>query len=410
MAVFISVTTNAFEEVFDSTRRGGRPVSSYTGVRRPLRGIEIKEDTYSIIKILTFIGEELPLVSSSAQNDEGRTTEYSNFIVQRINEQRIEKQQIVETFGEDFIFFFGEKPRFLDVQGVLVNTNDFNWKSEFWHNYENHLRGTKLVEANARLYMFFDDVVVEGYILQAQAQAASNTPYHLPFQFQLFVTNYAILSQVGSVFIPERRAPTEMTFTVDEANGAVPSTTDQVISSNNQAGLVNSAGGLAAGGAGAAGGGLVSFLSSVGSNGLGGTADFNIQQTLENIRNTFFGRQINVPEGIGSQFRPPPIQNRASFREGRRGVPIHNNLDEYPESAGLQPEFDNEEIQRQQQELALRDGDQLEQEARRRLEELGIDVTKRDTNALLLGRGAFAATQVVGSFGIRQADGVLNLL
>ena len=391
--------------------------SHYANVRRPLRGIEIKQNTYSILKVLTFTGEELRLTDSSGEDDglsQGSSTEYSNFIVQRINETRVEKQQIVETFGEDFIFFFGEKPRILDISGILVNTNDFNWKSEFWYNYENTLRGTKLVENNARIYMFFDDVVVEGYMLTAQANADSMGPYHLPFSFQLFVTNYAILSSVGSVRIPDRVADTDMDFTEGQGGSnlpdTVPSTTEQVIAANSAQGLAGSAGGLSGGGAGAAGGGLISFLSSVGSNGLGNTADFSIAQSLENIRNTFFGRQINVPAGIGSQIRSPIIQNKAAFTAAQRGIPIHRNLDEYPESGGNEPNYDDAEINRQQEQLALRDGDALEQEARRQLEKLGIDTSKREVSALLVGKGVFAATQVVGSFGIRQADGVLNLL
>lgn len=402
MSVFISTSTNAFEEVFEETRQAGASgaANRASGVRRPMRGIEIKENTYTILKILNFRGEELPLVSSSAVNEDGSTTSYSNFIVQGVQEQRVEKQQIVETFGEDFIYFFGERPRFLDISGVLMNTNDFNWKSEFWHNYENYFRGTKLVEQNARLYMFFDDVVVEGYMLQASAQQQSMQPYHLPFSFRLFVTNYAILSQVGATRIPDRGGSGGLAPDVTAASNAKGVGTD---------GLPASAGAL--GGGGAAGGGLISFLSAVsGPGGLANTADFSIQSTLENIKNTFFGRQINVPEGVGGQLSLPPIGNQANLGQASRGQQIFLNLDEYPEGPGLAYEPDKAELQRVNDQLALRSGEALEKEARRRLTELGIDVTKRSANSVLLGRGAFAATQVIGMFGMRQADGVLNIL
>jgi hypothetical protein len=193
MAVFISVTTDPFEEALDEARRTA--TQPQVNVRRPLRGLQIKEDRYAVLKVLKANGQELRVNDSSsdvlfdADNREATlglsSNGWSNFIVQNITEQRAEKQQIIETFGEDYIFFFGERPRFIDVAGILINTADFDWKNEFWHNYENYLRGTKLVENNARLYLYFDDVVVEGYLLQATTSQQATMPYHLPFNFRM---------------------------------------------------------------------------------------------------------------------------------------------------------------------------------------------------------------------------------
>ena len=161
MAVYISTITDAFAEL-DRVR------PTYENVRRPLRGISIKEDTYAVLRVKTATGTDIPLFDSSSPDhvdNIGRSAQYSNFIIQQIQEQRQEKQQIIETFGEDYIFFFGERPRFLNVSGVLVNTKDFNWKSEFWVNYENNLRGTKLVELstgakiNVPLFINTGDIV-----------------------------------------------------------------------------------------------------------------------------------------------------------------------------------------------------------------------------------------------------------
>jgi hypothetical protein len=404
MAVFISVTTNAFEETFagQTASRNENNRRDYANVRRPLRGIEIKEDTYAIIKVLDFLGSDIPLISSSApggEADVGFDHSYSNFIIQQITEQRVEKQQIVETFGEDFIFFFGERPRFLTVNGILMNTNDFNWKSEFWENYENYLRGTKLVEQNARMYLFWDDVVVEGYMLQANATADTNMPYHLPFQFQFFVTNYAIISQVGATVSPRRGkiGVSAVDFSEQLRGGGQISTTVAVEAQN----LPGNVGPQSQGG-------LHSFLASTAS--FATDATFSIQNTLENIKNTFFGRAINIPQGIGNQVVRVPIENQASFNHPPRGA-ISANLDEYPENSGFTPEYDDEEVERVAGLLRLDSGEELEKEARAALAARGIDVTNRNANALLLGRAAFAGLQTFGSFGIQQADGgIVSLL
>ena len=65
-------------------------------------------------------------------------------------------------------------------------------------------RGTKLVEQNARLYLHWDDIIVEGYVLGAQAQDVADLPYHIPFSFTLFVTNHTYLSAIGDDMYPVR--------------------------------------------------------------------------------------------------------------------------------------------------------------------------------------------------------------
>lgn len=207
--MFIELTTDAFEDTFTKQKarrtgdKGGRTGrAGASRARRPLRGLEIKEDTYAIIKVVKADGTELELFDSSSET--GRSTQYTNFILQSVTEARMEKHQIVETFGEAYIFFFGEHPRFIDVQAILISSHDFNWEAEFWQNYNDYLRGTKLVEMGARTYLFYDDVVVEGYWLQAQAQKTSDTPLSVQLSFRVFLTNYSNVSLIGDAQFPIR--------------------------------------------------------------------------------------------------------------------------------------------------------------------------------------------------------------
>lgn len=218
MAVFVELVTDAFEDVFASqiaARQGmeGGGTRTRAGkvvARRPVRGIEIKDDTYAYLKVVLSNGQEWPLLDSSSPDGFSKKG-YTNFILQQVTEMRMEKHQILETFGDSYVFFFGESPRFLNCSAVLVNTNDFNWRAEWWHNYENYLRGTKLVELGARCYMFWDDIVVEGYMLNCQASKTSEQPYSVSMQFKFFVTKYdnVSLSNVeqypvrSSVYLPE---------------------------------------------------------------------------------------------------------------------------------------------------------------------------------------------------------------
>lgn len=211
MAVFVETTTDAFQENLDNNREAERAGAGHNEVgagnrivRRPLRGLEIKEDTNAVLKVIQANGKELPLVDAGAFNASGRTNQYSNFILQSVQEARMEKHQIVETFGASYVFFFGEEPRFVDVSAIIINSHDFNWEAEWWENYENNFRGTKLVERGARLYLFYEDTILEGYMLQSQAVKSAQEPHMVNMNFRLFVTSYRSITFVGNPQFPIR--------------------------------------------------------------------------------------------------------------------------------------------------------------------------------------------------------------
>lgn len=399
MAVFISVTTSPFEDVFNDAAQETRTSQN---VRRPTRGIEVKKDTYATIKVIDAVGRPIPLVDSSSATDVngiGQSIEYSNFILQSVQEQRVEKQQIVETFGEDYIFFFGERPRIYTFNAVILNARNFNWKSEWWKNYNDTLRGTKLLERNARMYLYFDDVVIEGYMLQAQAVQTVEDPYKLPLTFQVFCTNYSIIGDVGSIFSPIYND--EM---ADRTPGPTPTTVppdDPAATADVQSSLGNQDS-------------LTGFLADA--QRFANDATFTIQRAIEQAKNTLYGRSLAFPnKGIGNQLYVPPIENQASFPSapGSNGerVPIWQQKDEYTAFVHdtTQPQYDQEELNRVQELLRLNSPEELDNQARGQLAKLGVNVGRPSANYLLLGRAAFAGIQLFGSFGIRQADGALNL-
>lgn len=210
MTVFIEIATDSFDEVgsaqadalrskYPHTVPGGTRVA-----RRPLRGLELKEDRVAALKVIRADGTEIPLVNAGAPDGTGQKTDYTNYILQNVTEARMEKHQIVETFGESYIFFFGEAPRFIDVQIVVINSNDFNWEAEWWENYDRYFRGTRLVEMGARLYMFYDDNIVEGYMLNTQGVKVSDQPFMVQMSFRMFVTGHRNISFVGDPEFPIR--------------------------------------------------------------------------------------------------------------------------------------------------------------------------------------------------------------
>jgi hypothetical protein len=208
VATFVQIEPDAFNKPFNNLvedRKSGDfldPVSetrvgNYHHVRRPVRGIQVKDDTYGTLQVRRADGVALPLFDAASRSANGRGTHNSNFLIQQVTEQRAEKMQVILTFGAPYFYFFGEQPRVISVSGVLLNTEDFNWRGEWWENYETYLRGSQCVRNKTRVYLSWDDIVVEGYISSANAVEGADNRNLVQFQFQMYLTNYQNISRIG---------------------------------------------------------------------------------------------------------------------------------------------------------------------------------------------------------------------
>lgn len=66
MPVFIELITDAFEEIAQEQSVQAKLDRGNRRVRRPTRGLEIKEDTPAIIKVVQADGTEVPLTDSGS--------------------------------------------------------------------------------------------------------------------------------------------------------------------------------------------------------------------------------------------------------------------------------------------------------------------------------------------------------
>jgi len=419
MAVFIEIAADKFKSI-RTDLRGQRP--QFENVRRPFRGIEIKEDTYAVLKVIKANGKDIGLFDSGARLNgfsgdhnvpldlgeagknfrlpaEGHTFNYSNFIAQQVVDSRQEKSQIVETFGEPYIFFFGEKPRILQVSGVLFNTFDFNWKTEFLRNYDKWLRGTRLVMENARTYFYYDDQIVEGYMLNAQVVDTADSPYHVQFMFNMFVTAHTYLGVIDStgmypisanVQVPADSLTDKFNFNEkirqlrEQAAAIGPSQLYSSIEDVRQASIENA--------------NFVTGKAAIQGAIIKGLADFeaSTKAFLDNVKTYFYGRRTIVPRGLAGAenyaglaefansalvgvgqvtFPGNPIKRELPLRSR-----ISDNFDEYVGDFGQPGVFDQDALNRDLELNLMYDDDLYEMSLRAQLATLGVDVT--DPNVL----------------------------
>ena len=118
MGVFVEATTEPFTELRQSIAEVERENAvrsgpeGAAGVRRPVRGYQLKENSYATLRIIGPNSQFFEVIDAAGETfieGEGvrKTHRYSNFFVNSVQEQRSEKKQIVDNFGDPIIFLFG---------------------------------------------------------------------------------------------------------------------------------------------------------------------------------------------------------------------------------------------------------------------------------------------------------------
>jgi len=114
--------------------------------------------------------------------------ENSKFFLESVQESHNEKYQIVETFNNFYVYFYGERPPVYNFSGTLLNLSNYNWKNEFMYFYQNFWRGSKAVELGARVFLTYDYQQIQGYILNINTSLQTLTDNAAQFSFSMLVT------------------------------------------------------------------------------------------------------------------------------------------------------------------------------------------------------------------------------
>jgi len=158
------------------------------------RQLQTKEDSPATIRLIRRLtAEELAQKKSTEPNVPwvNLIPPNTKFFLEAVQENREEKVQVLDTFGEWIAFFFGRKPEVYSYSGTLLNAKNHDWKNEFQINYDEFLRGSQAVKYKATVLLQYDDVMVEGYILNSSIQMTSVANNAVPFSFNMLVINRA---------------------------------------------------------------------------------------------------------------------------------------------------------------------------------------------------------------------------
>ncbi len=210
MATFIQLSPDPYNKKDPTQANSDSPnfvkytdINRYASVRRPQRGTQMKTETFATLEIKTSDGRNILLLDSGGLIEkEGKaySAKYSNFLLQNIQRPKTEKYQILETFGQSFIMFFGDRPNIYTISGILFNSADFNWKSEFLKNYDLYIRGTQCAFYKTSAYLSYDDTILRGYIVNSSIDESAENNEVCHFSFQIVIADDISTSNIGDPF------------------------------------------------------------------------------------------------------------------------------------------------------------------------------------------------------------------
>lgn len=177
----------------------GQTSGTQSTVRRPYAGVLHGDEHFAYLSVKSTMNdtggapEYISIIDSSTAN--GTSQHNHNFMLTQVDFSFQEKAQIIQTFGSDYAFFFGQQPVILNCAGFLLNTKDFNWQSEWVHNYQNYLRGTACVRTRSRVYLGFKRHIAVGYLLTTSMSMNASQENVMGFNFTMLLTNFVDYSR-----------------------------------------------------------------------------------------------------------------------------------------------------------------------------------------------------------------------
>lgn len=122
-------------------------------------------------------------------NEEVRDKAYVGFILTGVQENHNEKVEIVPLPGDSFAsYFYGANPRQYAFSGILLNTDQDQWRDSFEQIYEKYLRGSSSSRDFSIVQVNYNGRVVSGWLTNLSQQLDSNNDQYATFNFAMLVS------------------------------------------------------------------------------------------------------------------------------------------------------------------------------------------------------------------------------
>lgn len=164
--------THAFIKLMTSSEQA----SSYAGGTSSRINKEGKAES-------SVLAESLSVLTSNSSS-----SGYDKFLVTAISAGMEEKVQIMEVFGDNEVtYFFGRSPMMFTISGVLVDSADNSWFTDWLTTYEGAFRGSRLARNHEMLKLVLPSMTLVGAMVNFSWEQQSLSDVNVPFRFQFLV-------------------------------------------------------------------------------------------------------------------------------------------------------------------------------------------------------------------------------
>ncbi len=114
---------------------------------------------------------------------------YVGFILTEVQESHNEKAEVIPLPGDTFAsYFYGASPRTFTFNGVLLNTEQDQWRDSFEQMYEKYLRGSASSREFNIVQVRYDGRIVSGWLMGMNQQMSSQSDLFCQFSFTVLVS------------------------------------------------------------------------------------------------------------------------------------------------------------------------------------------------------------------------------
>lgn len=119
----------------------------------------------------------------------GTSYGYDKFLLTGVSGSFSEKLQVTEVFGDgEVCYYFGRQPMMIGFSGILIDSPDNTWFTDWMRMYSEFLRGSQLARNFELLKIVLPNMIVTGSITGMSWQQGSDRDTDIPFSFQFMAT------------------------------------------------------------------------------------------------------------------------------------------------------------------------------------------------------------------------------
>lgn len=109
---------------------------------------------------------------------------YDSFLLTSVSCSLSEKMQVTEVFGDnEVVYYFGRQPIMFNIAGVVVDSRDNEWFTDWLSMYSAVMRGTQLAQRNQLLRLVLPNMILTGTISSTSWSQDSSNDVSIPFNF-----------------------------------------------------------------------------------------------------------------------------------------------------------------------------------------------------------------------------------